>query len=141
MATLLLASALVLPACQLAPATYGVEYPPGLKQGTTLDIQVVRRAQRVTMTNTSAINFGPSRLWLNRRFSLPIDGWKIGETLDIHLASFADEFGERFRPGGFFAAEAPDKIVQAQIETPRSDHADPEAQIKMLGLIVVTPAE
>jgi hypothetical protein len=135
------ACVLVLPACQAGLADYGTEYPSALKQGKTLDVQVVRRAQRVTMTNTTASEFGPSRLWLNRRFSLPIDGWKIGETLEFGLSSFADEFGERFRPGGFFAAEAPDKIVHAQIETPKREVAGSVAEVRMLGLIVVTPAE
>lgn len=126
------------------PATYATEYPASLRQGATLDIQVVRRSQRVAMTNTTATNFGPSRLWLNRRFSQPIEGWKIGETLDFHLSSFVDEFGETFRPGGFFAAEAPDVIVHAQIETPRWDGEEQlgdGTSVQMLGLIVVTPAE
>lgn len=118
---------------------YATEYPASIMQGKTLDIQVVRREQHVTMTNTTAINFGPSRLWLNRRFSRPIEEWKIGQTLDFHLSTFVDEFGERFRPGGFFAAEAPDTIVQAQIETPRDDGGT--AEVKVLGLIVVAPAE
>lgn len=134
------ALALWLSACQSVPdpRVYATEYPASLKQGQTLDIQVVRREQRVTMTNTTAINFGPSRLWLNRRFSRPIEEWKIGQTLDFHLSEFVDEFGEKFRPGGFFAAEAPDTIVQAQIETPRDAGA---SDVKVLGLIVVAPAE
>lgn len=114
-------------------------YPMTLKQDKTLDIQVVRRGQRMTMTNTTAINFGPSRLWLNRRFSRPIEEWRIGQTLDFHLSTFVDEFGETFRPGGFFAAEAPDTIVQAQIETPRTQSV--MADVKVLGLVVVAPVE
>lgn len=138
---MLAAALLALPACHSGPdaRAYATPYPMALKQDRTLDIQVVRREQRVTMTNTTAINFGPSRLWLNRRFSLPIEEWKIGQTLDFHLSRFVDEFGETFRPGGFFAAEAPDTIVQAQIETPRTQGV--MAEVKMMGLVVVAPTE
>lgn len=97
------------------------------------------------MTNTTAMSFGPSRLWLNRRFSCPIEEWKVGQTLDLHLSVFVDEFGEEFRPGGFFAAENPDKIVHAQIESPRLDlEADGPLDfsgISMFGLVVVPPVE
>lgn len=125
-----------LPACQsgLGPLDRAADYPFEAKQETTLDIQVVRRGTRVTMTNTTATNFGPTRLWLNRRFSFPIAKWEIGETLDLPLKDFLDEFGERFRPGGFFAAEAPDTIVHAQIEVPSAVSA---GGARMLGMIVV----
>lgn len=125
-----------LSACQsgLGPLDRAAEYPFAAKQEKTLDIQVVRSGTRVSMTNTTATNFGPSRLWLNRRFSFPIAKWEIGETLDLPLKDFLDEFGERFRPGGFFAAEAPDKIVHAQIEVPSPTS---EGGARMLGLIVV----
>ena len=129
-----------LSACQsgLGPLDRAAEYPFEAKQEKTLDIQVVRRGTRISMTNTTATNFGPSRLWLNRRFSFPIAKWDIGETLDLPLKDFLDEFGERFRPGGFFAAEAPDKIVHAQVEVPS---AVSEGGARMLGLIVVPAAD
>lgn len=106
---------------------------PALKQSKTLDIQVVRDGTHIRLSNTTATPFGRSRLWLNRRFSMAIESWAIGQTLDLPLSDFRDEFGERFRAGGFFAAEAPDTIVQAQIQTP----LEPTSDAALLGLIVV----
>ncbi len=106
---------------------------PALKQSKTLDIQVVRDGTHIRLSNTTATPFGASRLWLNRRFSLAIGSWAIGQTLDLPLSDFRDEFGERFRAGGFFAAEAPDTIVQAQLQTP----LEPAPSAALLGLIVV----
>ena len=104
---------------------------PALKQAKTLDIQVVRRGTHIRLSNTTSSPFAKSRLWLNRRFSLAIESWAIGQTFDLPLSDFRDEFGERFRAGGFFAAEAPDSIVQAQLQTPL------EGDSALLGLIVV----
>lgn len=108
---------------------------PELPQARAIDIQVVRHSTRIEMTNTTARTFNQGTLWLNRRFSCelePGNPWDVGETRSISLFEFVDEHGERFRAGGFFAAEAPDKLVQAQIETTSAD-GKPE----LLGLIVV----
>lgn len=93
----------------------------------------MRDGTHIRLSNTTATPFGRSRLWLNRRFSMAIESWAIGQTLDLPLSDFRDEFGERFRAGGFFAAEAPDTIVQAQIQTP----LEPTSDAALLGLIVV----
>jgi hypothetical protein len=137
----LLVGILALAGCTSASPQYATDYPFALKQDATLDIQVVRVAQRITLTNTTATNFGPSRLWLNRRFSRPIDQWAIGQTLDFHLGEFVDEFGQRFRAGGFFAAEAPDKLVHAQIESPRLEDVQSLDDARVLGLIVVPASD
>ena len=112
---------------------------PSLPQARAIDIQVVRHSTRIEMTNTTARSFGEGTLWLNRRFSYdlePGNPWDVGETRSISLFEFVDEHGERFRAGGFFAAEAPDKLVQAQIEAPGSD-----GMRELLGLIVVEGEE
>lgn len=112
-----------------------VEYArayPALKQGETLDIQVFRREKRIELTNTTARAFGPSTLWLNAWFSRPIKSLAVGETLDLPLSEFRDENSEAFRGGGFFAAEAPEKLVLAQLET-----TDADAKPVLLGLVVV----
>lgn len=106
---------------------------PALKQGETLDIQVFRRAKRIELTNTTARAFGPSTLWLNAWYSRPLGGLGVGQTLDLPLKEFRDENSEPFRGGGFFAAEAPDRLVLAQLET-----TGPDGKPLMLGLVVVS---
>ena len=100
-------------------------------RGRTLDIQVIKHDTTLEFTNTTARTFGPATLWLNSYFSRPIDGLAVGQTLTLPLSSFRNEHSEKFRGGGLFAAEAPEKLVLAELET--TDDGRPV----LLGLIVV----
>ena len=111
--------------------TQGTAYPTNLARTHTLDIQVFRRQTRIELTNTTARSFGPSTLWLNARFSKQIDGLAVGQTLEVRLRDFKDEFGESFRGGGFLAAERSERIALAEIQP---GDAKPPA---MLGMVVV----
>ncbi len=119
----------VLQACSSAPSTItqGQKYPAPIHHAQTLDIQVFRHATEIEFTNTTAHEFGPSTLWLNGRFSHPIDGLALGQTLKIPLKSFKDEFGEAFRGGGFWAIQRPERLALAELQNGND----------MLGLIVV----
>jgi hypothetical protein len=107
-------------------------YPRGVAQGPTLDIQVVRHATTLEMTNTTARTLGPSTIWLNRWHSRPIGGLAPGENLSIPLKEFVDRYGEPFRGGGFWAIQRPDRLGVVEIQTAGPDGAD-----TMLGLVVV----
>lgn len=104
-------------------------YPRHIRQAEVLDIHVLRDETRITATNTSGMNLGPALVWLNGRYSLPIRAWAPGETLTFRLADFADEYGERFRAGGFFSTEAPEPLVLAQVQ--------PEGEERLIGLLVI----
>jgi hypothetical protein len=119
--------------CSSTPTAvdYARPYPTGVARGRTLDIQVFRETQYIEFTNTTATAYGPSTLWLNGSYCLPIEGLAIGQTLKFRLNEFRDEFSEPFREGGFFAIEKPDRLVLAQLETAG------EAGQVMLGLVVV----
>ncbi|GAB4554361.1 MAG: hypothetical protein Tsb0013_16970 [Phycisphaerales bacterium] len=101
--------------CRSGAPAEGRAYPPG-PSAETLDIQVEREETVLRLTNTSARSFGPSTLWVNAGFSHPIDGFGIGETLVLDLGSFVDEYGNRFRAGGFFATRQPHDLVLAELE-------------------------
>ena len=124
--TLLSAS---LPGCASAPATIiqGEKYPQDIRHVQSIDIQVFRHDTEIEFTNTTARVFGPSTLWLNRRFSHHIEGLALGQTIKFPLKSFTDEFGDRFRGGGFFATQRPEYLGLAELQT-----GD-----EMIGLIVV----
>lgn len=128
----LLLCALLLSGCAATSGTPGPLYPAELRQSETLNIQVFRSSQHVEFTNTTARSFGPSRLWLNARFSRPIDGVAAGESLRLPLKGFTDEHGDIFRGGGFFATEIPERLVLAQLELPGAD-----GKPVLLGLVVV----
>ncbi|MDX2148742.1 MAG: hypothetical protein SFZ23_14610 [Planctomycetota bacterium] len=91
-------------------------YPEPARQVQVLDVHVLRRSGELIATNTSTQGFGASRVWLNGRFSLDVASFSVGETARWRLEDFTDEFGQRFRPGGFFAAEAPDPVVLVQLQ-------------------------
>ena len=91
--------------------------PSTLAQGEVLNIQVFRNVTDLELTNTTARSFGPGRHWINERYSREIDGLAIGESLDLPLREFVDEFGDPFRAGGFFATRDPDRLVLAQLES------------------------
>ena len=98
-------------------AAYARPLPADLSQEETLDIQVFRNGTRLVLTNSTARSFENATLWVNRRFSLPIERFEIGQTLDLPLRSFVDEYGVPFRAGGFFATEPPDPVVLVQLES------------------------
>lgn|GEM_PF-591946 len=124
---------LALPACSGVPTPVPYARPyPALTQSQALNIQVFRTTKHLELTNTTARAFGPSTLWLNARFSRPIDGLGVGQSLKLRLEEFRDEYSDVFRGGGFFSTEAPERLVLAQIET-----VNPDAKPDLVGLIVV----
>lgn len=127
------ATLLLLTGCRSGPdiVSYARPYPEPPIRGRMLDIQVFRAEQVIELTNTTAHAFGPSTLWLNAQFSRPIDGLAVGQTLKLSLAEFRNEYSERFRGGGFFATEKPERLVLAELETTINN------QQKLLGLAVV----
>ena len=122
--------------CQLfteqAQGVPGPPYPEVVEQGEVFDIQVFRDVTALRFTNTTTMDFGPSVVWLNKRYSLPIPGLASGQTAELDLREFVDQFGETFRAGGFFAQRDPAPVVLAQLETAGAD-----GEPVLYGLIVV----
>lgn len=114
------------------PAPFSQPFPESAKQSETLDIQVIRDGTTISFTNTTARTLPATIMWLNRRFCRPVDALEVGETRTLALSGFKDEFGQPFRAGGFFASEAPDKLVQAQLES-----VDAQGAKTLLGLVVI----
>jgi hypothetical protein len=128
-------SAAVLWGCYTAPtpSPYAKPYPTAaVRDAGTLDIQVVRNAKVIGFTNTTAREFGPSTVWVNRWYSRPIDGLKVGETVSLPLDEFKDVYSDTFRAGGFFAKENPDVVVLCELESTSEGGAT-----TMYGLVVV----
>lgn len=81
----------------------GPEYPFGEHTTNTALVQVFRDGTVITIVNATATGWGPSRIWLNQRFSRSIDGIAAGQTLELDLHTFWDEDGESYPAGGFLA--------------------------------------
>ena len=82
----------------------------------------------MTFTNTAPTALGPGRIWINAAFSRPTGRIPVGASVEYSLQEFVNEYGQRFRAGGFFAIEPPDDLVLVEIEDERG---------AMAGLIVV----
>ena len=92
-------------------------YPVDIAQGEVFDVQVFRDVAMLKFTNTTTKDFGQSVIWINKRYSLAISGFASGESVELDLHNFVDEFGDVYRAGGFFAQRTPAPVVLVQIET------------------------
>jgi len=118
-----------------AAFTQSDPYPEHLQKLEPSNIQLYRSGKTIIVTNTTATAFGPSVIWLNQWFAREIEGLAVGQTRELALSSFKDEYGDEFRGGGFFAAKEPDRIVLAELEI------DTDTGAALLPLIVVGQRE
>lgn len=116
---------------------YARPFPKGLGQGAVADVQVFRRTSTLEFTNTTAKQFAKGTMWLNGRFSRPIDGIAVGQSISIPLNEFRDEYGEPFRAGGFFASEKPDTLVLCQVEESGEGSGGSGGKSELIGFVVV----
>jgi hypothetical protein len=112
---LLLAPALACAACNTTRPDLGKPYPAEAPLAANLDVHALREVNRLRLTNTSGVAFGPATVWINAAYSLPIDGLAVNQRLDLPLNEFRNEYGQTFRGGGFFASELPSRVVKAEV--------------------------
>lgn len=115
-------------------------YPDSIPKGEIYDVQVFRQSTHLKLTNITTKDFGPSTLWLNQRYSLPINGLDSGQTIDLNLKTFIDEFGDTFKAGGFFAQRVPAPVVLCQLEVIEPVWEDARNVSVMHGFVVVENA-
>lgn len=111
----------------------GRAYPGDVAQAEVLDVQLFQEPQSVRFTNTTARPLGPGWVWLNGWYSAPLERVEIGGSVEIPLRAFRDEFGQRPRAGGFWAARDAVDVVLAQVERTNSASGAPE----LVGLVIV----
>lgn len=122
--------------CQLfnekLTAEPGPAYPEDAPMIEVLDIQVFRDVTTLRFTNTTTSDIPASTMWLNKRYSAPMPALASGETIELDLRVFVDEFGDTYKAGGFYAQREPAPVVLAQIEL-----TDTENTPMLFGLVVV----
>jgi hypothetical protein len=111
-------------------------YPMELRQQGSIDIQVIQHTTTLELTNSTTRQLAAGTLWLNGRFARDMEPLAPGERRELDLDSFVDEFGDRFRPGGFWATDIPDRVVLAQWE----ERVPGEAP-RLVGLVAVSRIE
>jgi hypothetical protein len=104
--------------CQLfneqLTAAPGPVYPENAQMIEVLDVQVFRDVTVLRFTNSTTNDFAP------------------GETVELDLRQFVDEYGDTYKAGGFFAQRDPAPVVLAQLEA-----NSPEGEPVLYGLVVV----
>jgi len=122
--------------CQLfnekLSAEPGPVYPDNAPMIEVLDVQLFREVTLLKFTNSTTIDFPQGTFWLNKRYSSPMPAVASGESIELDLRMFVDEFGDTYKAGGFFAQREPAPVVLAQIEL-EDDNGDPT----LYGLVVV----
>ncbi|MAO20252.1 MAG: hypothetical protein CMJ35_00100 [Phycisphaerae bacterium] len=122
--------------CQLfnekLTAEPGPIYPENAPMIEVLDVQLFRDVTTLSFTNTTTTDFPAGTLWLNKRYSAPMPPVAAGETIELDLRQFVDEYGDTYKAGGFFAQREPAPVVLAQIELPGN-----EGEQILYGLVVV----
>lgn len=108
-------------------------YPMELRQDGSIDIQVIQKDTTLELTNTTTQRLEGGTLWLNQRFAHDVEALAPGEQREYELDSFLDQFGDYFRPGGFWALRTPDRIMLAQWE-----ERVPGQAPKLIGLVTVS---
>ncbi|MEM7628946.1 MAG: hypothetical protein AAF356_05940 [Planctomycetota bacterium] len=122
-----------------AASAWAATYPASPERTGTADIQVFRENTRLSLTNTTTTELPAGRIWLNRRFSRPVDALPPGGSLDLELREFVDQFGTPFRAGGFFATDQPDPVVLVEWGTGGEDDENGQGgRDALLGLVIVS---
>lgn len=111
-------------ATTLAP---GPSYPASLERAGAIDVQAKVRDGAIEFTNTTASPLPAGRLWVNAWYSAPTPSVEVGETIRIPVGALRDEHGEAMRGEGFFATEAPEEVLLAELQAER----------RLVGLVVV----
>lgn len=122
--------------CQLfnekLSAEPGPVYPEDAPMVSVLDVQVFRDVTTLRFTNSTTSDIPESTMWLNKRYSAAMPTVASGETAELDLRGFVDEFGDTYKAGGFFAQREPAPVVLAQIAVP-----DENGNPLLYGLVVV----
>lgn len=107
-------------------------YPDEIGRGRTVDIQVFRDGQTMTLVNATPVSYENVDLWLNRRYVRHVEAIPAGQTVKLSLWEFFDERGERFNAGGLLRTDDPTLLRLAEIQVSEEG--------PMIGLVAI-PAE
>jgi hypothetical protein len=99
------------------PARATRAYPFELHQPASVDIQLFRDGEHITLYNATASTYSDFDLWLNQRYVAHVDSLPAGGNITLPLWDFWDERGEVINAGGFFRVDEPTPIRLAEIQT------------------------
>ena len=104
-------------------------YPMELHSATSVPIQVMRHEEILEIVNSTATDYNNAVLWINQRFSAPLQPLLAGSTIQFNLWNLYDPYGEQLNAGGFWRTDRPTSVVIAELQT--SENAP------LVGLVVV----
>lgn len=110
---------LLLSACQpnlYDPARATRAYPFDLHHAASVDIQLFRDGEHITLYNATATSYSEFDLWLNQRFVAHVASLPAGGNITLSLWDFWDERGEVINAGGLLRVDEPTPIRLAEIQ-------------------------
>ena len=112
---------------RLTEGTQPRPYPYEAEILRTLDVQVFRDRSKIELVNHTTQALADFDLWLNERYVRRVQSLPPGDSVQVSLYEFLDEFQEPFRGGGVFSTQLPEPIIKAEVQTPDG----------LIGLIVI----
>ncbi len=100
-----------------APAKATRPYPHHLHKANAIDMQVFREGDALQIVNSTPRSYRDFDLWINQRYVRRVDVLLVGDTVQISLWDFYDQWGEAFNAGGFWRTDEPMpvRLVQMQL--------------------------
>lgn len=98
-----------------------LRYPADATVGDDLDILVVRRGGRITLSNRTPRSYENVLLWLNRQYVHPVGRIAIGPNNTIALRTCINHYGESFPVGGLLSPDKGFPVVLAEIHDPQTN--------------------
>ncbi|MGI9013169.1 MAG: hypothetical protein ACR2GY_02860 [Phycisphaerales bacterium] len=131
-ALLLLTTAVAGSGCQRGrynPSKATQPYPDQLHSNESVDIQVFRNDQKITLYNATANSYHDFDVWINQRYVTHVDALPAGGRVKLSLWDFWDERGEVIDAGGIFRVYEPTPVRLVQIQMSETE--------PLIGLITI----
>ena len=111
------------------PNLASVPYPMELHQSSSVQIQVLRNQQYISIVNSTAVDYLNTILWINQRYSGELPPISAGSTYRFNLWSLRDAYGEQFNAGGIWRTDEPTQLVIAELQLSEDE--------PLVGLVVI----
>lgn len=108
-------------------------YPRELHQTRAADIHVFRDGSTIEFTNTTPRTYSNFDLWINQRYMRHVDSLRPGETIELSLWDFRDEWGYTMNAGGLLRTDEPTPVRLVEVQL--------DEQQPLIGLIAIRVEE
>lgn len=98
------------------PARATRPYPDHLHRAESVDMQVFRKGDKLTIYNATARSYRDFDFWVNQQFVHHVDALAAAGKVTVSLWDFWDERGEVFNAGGIWRVYEPTPVRLVEIQ-------------------------